>query len=126
MKAVFSWDEYRKYLENSINKPFVDAYYNALFENEKWGVFVFRYKVLIMPFLKKIAPKINHEAIWEKRKDDFTKELILYCWNVSKYRTNQHELGYKDEDIKRLVYDILASENATGNKIDSTVKEEQI
>lgn len=47
---------------------------------------------------------------WEKRKDDFAKELILYCWNVSKYRTNQHELGYKDEDVEHLVYDILVSE----------------
>lgn len=110
MKKTFSWDEYRKHLERSTNKAFVDAYYEALFEKEKWQVYLFRYKFLVMPFLKKLAPQINHEAIWEKRKDDFAKELILYCWNVSKYRTNQHELGYKDEDVEHLVYDILVSE----------------
>lgn len=110
MKQTFTWDEYRKHLENRLNKGFVDAYYEELFEKGKWDMYLFRYKNLIMPTLKKIVPHIDHEAFWEKRKEDFTKELILYCWNVSKYRTIQHELGYKDEDVKRLIYDILMAE----------------
>ena len=115
MKKTFTWDEYRKHLEKRLNKGFVDAYYKELFEKEKWDVYLFRYKLLIMPILKKIAPQIDHEAFWEKRKEDFTKELILYCWNVSKYRTTQHELGYKDEDVKHLVYDILIAEGIKYN-----------
>lgn len=110
MRQTFTWEGYRKHLEKSLNKGFVDAYYDALFENEKWSTYVSRYRFLIMPILKKVAPQIDHEALWNKRKEDFTKELILYCWNVSKYRTNHHQLGYKDEDVEHLVYDILVSE----------------
>lgn len=114
MRQTFTWEGYRKHLEKSLNKGFVDAYYEALFEKEKWELYLFRYKFLVMPILKKIAPQIDHEAFWDKRKEDFTKELILYCWNVSKYRTT-HELGYKDEDVEHLVYDILTAEGIKCN-----------
>lgn len=110
MRKYYTWDEYRKHLENKLNKEFVDAYYEDLFKKEKWDVYLFRYKFLIMPILKKIAPQIDHEAFWEKRKEDFTKELILYCWHVSKYRTNQHELGYKNDDIEHLVFDVFTAD----------------
>ena len=97
MKKHYTWDEYRTYLESSLNKDFVDAYYEKLFSK-------------VMPVMKALAPHIDHKAMWEKTKDTFTKELILYCWNKSKYRTTQHELGYRDEDVEHLVYDVLKAE----------------
>ena len=111
MKKTYTWDGYRKHMEDILNKGFVDAYYEALFEPKKWDMYVSRYKFLVMPVLKELAPQIDHEAFWEKRKEDFTKELILYCWNVSKYRTSkEHHLGYRDEDVEHLVHDILTAE----------------
>lgn len=110
MKKHYTWDEYRTYLESSLNKDFVDAYYEKLFSKENWNTYVWRYEHLIMPVMKALAPHIDHKAMWEKTKDTFTKELILYCWNKSKYRTTQHELGYRDEDVEHLVYDVLKAE----------------
>ena len=110
MKKHYTWDEYRKHLEGKFNKGFIDAYYEELF-SEKWETYTWRYEQLIMPIMKKLAPHIDHKAFWEKRKDDFTKELILYCWNASKYRTSkEHHLGYRDEDVEHLVHDILTEE----------------
>lgn len=107
----YTWDEYRAYLETILNKNFVDAYYKDLCSEEKWSVYVNRYEYLIMPVMKVLAPDIDHNAMWGKTKDIFTKELILYCWNASKYRTSkEHHLGYKDEDIEHLVYDVLTAE----------------
>lgn len=111
MKQTYTWEGYRKYLEKSLNKGFVDAYYEELFTEEKWNIYIWRYELLVMPVIKKLAPHIDHKAMWEKHKDDFTKELILYCWNASKYRTSEeHYLGYKDEDVEHLVYDILTAD----------------
>lgn len=111
MRKVFTWDEYRKYMECRLNKEYVDNYYNTLFSEDKWPLYVYRYKFLVMPAMKKLAPNIDHDTVWEKHKDDFTKELILYCWNVSKYRTSkEHHLGYRDEDVEHLVYDILTAD----------------
>lgn len=111
MKKHYTWDEYRKYLESTLNKDFVDAYYEELFSEEKWSTYVWRYEFLVMPVIKALAPDIDHKAMWEKTKDIFTKELILYCWNKSKYRTSKkHHLGYRDEDIEHLVFDVLTAE----------------
>ena len=111
MKKYYTWDEYRKYLESTLNKNFVDAYYKELFSEGKWSTYVWRYKHLVMPVIKALAPDIDHEAMWEKTKNTFTKELILYCWNKSKYRTNKyHHLGYRDDDVEHLVYDVLTNE----------------
>ena len=110
MKKTYTWDEYRKHMEEQLNKGFVDAYYEALFEKEKWETYTWRYKFLVMPVMMKLAPHINHEEMWEKTTDACTKELILYCWGASKYRTTQHEFGYKNEDVEHLVYDILTEE----------------
>lgn len=110
MKKYYTWDEYRTHLESSLNKDFVDAYYEKLFSKENWNTYVWRYEHLVMPVMKALAPHIDHKAMWEKTKDIFTKELILYCWNKSKYRTTQHELGYRNEDVEHLVYDVLKTE----------------
>ena len=111
MKKIYTWDEYRKHLESLLNKDFVDAYYEELFSEEKWSMYLWRYEQLIIPIMKKLAPHIDHKALWEKTKDTFTKELILYCWNASKYCTSkEHYMGYKDEDVEHLVYDILTAE----------------
>ena len=111
MKKTYTWEDYRKHLESMFNKDFVDSYYEELFSEEKWEVCVRKYEQLIMPAMKKLAPHINHKVMWEKTKDAFTKELILYCWNASKYRTSkEHHLGYRDEDVEHLVYDILTAE----------------
>ena len=113
MKKEYNWDEYRAYLESSLNKDFVDAYYEELFSEEKWNLYTWRYEQLVIPVMKKLAPHIDHEAMWEQTKDAFTKELVLYCWNVSKYRTSkEHHLGYKKEDVEHLVFDILTAEGS--------------
>lgn len=109
MRKTYTWEGYKKHLESVLNKGFVEAYYEELFSEEKWSLYVWRYEQLVIPIMKKMAPHINHKAMWEQTKDEFTKELILYCWKVSKYRTTQHELGYKDEDVEHLVHDILTA-----------------
>ena len=116
MRKTYTWDEYREYLESVLNKGFVEAYYEELFSEEKWGLYTWRYEQLVIPIMKKMAPHIDHKTMWEKTKNDFTKELVLYCWNVSKYRTTQHELGYKDEDVEHLVFDILTAEGVKCKK----------
>lgn len=111
MRKTYTWEDYKKHLESMLNKGFVDAYYEELFSDEKWGLYIWRYEQLVIPVMKKLAPHIDHKAMWEQTKDAFTKELILYCWNVSKYRTSkEHHLGYKDEDVEHLVFDILTAE----------------
>lgn len=115
-KKHYTWDEYRKYLESILNKEFVDAYYEELFSEKKWPVYVERYKHLVIPIMKKIAPEINHKEFWEEVKDIFTKELILYCWHKSKYHTSkEYHLDYKDEDIEHLVYDVLTAKGVKCN-----------
>lgn len=111
MKRTYTWDEYRAYLESVLEKNFVDFYYEELFSKEKWEVFVWRYKCLVLPIMVKLIPNIDHHTIWEKTADNFTKELILYHWGVSKYCSNSKEpYAYKDEDIKCLVHDVLIAE----------------
>lgn len=104
MNTEHIWNLYSK-------KNFVDFYYEELFSKEKWEVFVWRYKCLVLPIMVKLIPNIDHHTIWEKTKDVFTQELILYHWGVSKYCSNSKEpYAYKDEDIKCLVHDVLIAE----------------
>ena len=72
MRKTYTWEGYRKHLEGMLNKGFVDAYYEELFSEEKWSTYVCRYRHLVMPVMKAIAPDIDHKAMWEKTKDIFS------------------------------------------------------
>lgn len=122
MSKYYTWDEYRLHLEKIYNKEYIGAIYEDLLSEEKWSKLTEKYKGLIIPKMKAMFPAFNHDVIWENTKDIFTKELLLYAWYKSKYRiSKQHHLGYRDEDLERLIYDVIVAEGIECNFAKSEV-----
>lgn len=99
------WNGYWEFQYSQLPKKFVDQCLTNLRKN--WSVYEAKAKSLFIPAIKKLGVKTSPELIWDLYHETLTREMLLYTWGASVYRTNLHQLGYDVADIDHMVWSIV-------------------
>lgn len=99
------WDGYWEFQRSNLSQKFVDQCLTNVRKN--WSAYETKAKGLFTSAIKRLNIKTPSELIWSLYHETLTKEMLLYTWGASVYRTNLHQLGYDKDDIDHMVWSIV-------------------